>query len=329
MDWAVGVTTCVQRRAGPLPRTLASLRAAGFAIDRLFVDGDDDAAGWRTEFGCAVTARHPHVRTYGNWVLGLAELFVRHPQASRYAMFQDDFVCVRNLRVYLDACPHQPQTYLNCYTFPQNAKLARDRGVAAGWFESNQRGKGAVALVFDRAGVMTLLTHQKMVERPLTPGRGLTNVDGGVVNALKTAGYRELCHLPSLVQHTGLQTSMRDFDRRHPPQPLADTFPGEDCDALTLLTAGRTLPGGKVGAAAYDAYPADVRPALVAAWRGELEAIRRAIEGDRARLAAARTAAERQRYAAAIADYGRRLAHVEVNNPPYLTAEFLAGGEGR
>ena len=57
---------------------------------------------------------------------------------------------------------------------------------------------------------------------------------------LRTAGYRELCHLPSLVQHTGLQTSMRDFDRRHPAQPLAGLGDGGHAAAQA---GGRHLGG--------------------------------------------------------------------------------------
>lgn len=78
---------------------------------------------------------------------------------------------------------------------------------------------------------------------------------------------------------------------------------------------------GKPGAAAYDNFPEPLRGQLVKAWRGEVAAIKKAIEGDMARLAAATTARERDRYERAIEDYRRRLRARELNSPPYFTRE--------
>lgn len=227
MKWAYGVTTVPQRRRDLLVRTLGSLRAAGFPEPRLFVDGERDPRSWEDEFNLGVTARWPTIRTYGNWVLSLAELYIREPAAERYAVFQDDFVTYRNLRQYLESCKYPENGYWNLYTFPSNQALC-PRG-HRGWYESNQMGRGAVALVFDRSVVLSLLTHQHMVERPMDAHRGHKAVDGGVVEAFRKMGGKEYVHNPSLVQHTGLVSSMGNK-----PHKLAESFCGEEFDATLL-----------------------------------------------------------------------------------------------
>ena len=224
LRWAYGVTAVRQRLDdGLLRRTLDSLRMSGFDRPRLFVDGD--ATGFDS-LGLDMTVRTPTVRTFGNWVLGLWELYVREPNAERYAMFQDDFVTVRNLRQYLEASPYPANGYLNLYTFPCNQQLAKGEG----WYQSDQMGKGAVALVFDNEGVRDLLSQRHMVDRPLHVGRGHRSIDGGIVEAMKGAGRKEYVHNPSLVQHTGDISSMQNG--RH---ALAPSFRGEAWDAMEMM----------------------------------------------------------------------------------------------
>lgn len=229
------MTTVLSRLDDLLPRTLASLAAAGFDQPRLFVDGERDVSVYIDRFGLEVTNRYPLLRTFGNWWLALAELYVRTPLADRYAVFQDDFVTYRNLRLYLEACPYPVRGYWNLYTFPVNQALCP--AGHTGWYPSNQLGKGAVALVFDRETVLTLLASRYMAERPQDLHRGHRSVDGGIVTALTQVGWREYVHSPSLVQHTGLHSSMGN-DRckgKHTPFPLAPSWRGEGFDALDLL----------------------------------------------------------------------------------------------
>lgn len=233
MKWAYGLTTVGGRRKDLLPRTLASLRAGGFDRPRLFVDGTNDIPDWETEFGLDVTARTTPLRTYGNWTLALAELYLREPLADRYAVFQDDFVTYRNLREYLEHCKYPDKGYWNLYSFPRNEALApADK---TGWFKTDQKGKGAVALVFDRKAVLALLSNQHMVERPLNVHKGHKSVDGGLVTAAQLAGWTEYAHMPSLVQHTGVHSSMGNR-----PHQLSGSFRGEETDALTFFAEPRT-----------------------------------------------------------------------------------------
>lgn len=250
MKWAYGITTVAERLTTYLPTTLQALEAGGFPEPHLFVDG------LASENGCILdawpalshTVRKGRVGVHGNWILSFYELFLRNHDADRYVVFQDDIICARNLRGYLEAVAYpdgldgDPPGYLNLLTFPSNQLLApKDecgggRG-AVGFYPSNQLGKGAVALVFNRAAAVTLLSARTMVERSLDrtdalgSRRGTVNVDGGIVTAMNAAGYREYVHNPSLVQHVGFRTTIPG----HEGMPQAISFRGVNFDALTLL----------------------------------------------------------------------------------------------
>jgi hypothetical protein len=236
VKWAYGVTTVPRRRDTLLPRTLRSLANAGFDKPRLFVDGGDEATSvsYQEEFGCSVSTRNPQVRAYGNWILGLWELYLREPDADRYAMFQDDLEATRNLRAYLDKVELPECGYWNLYTFPPvipgiQAPPPADGRV--GFFPSNQYGRGAVALVFPRKAILELLASKETVERPQDPQRGHRNIDGAVINTLKPRGFTEYVHHPSLVQHTGIATTIQGGR----PHPQANPWLGVEYDATEFL----------------------------------------------------------------------------------------------
>jgi hypothetical protein len=150
-----------------------------------------------------------------------------NPQANYIAIFQDDFVTYKNLRYYLEQCPSPKDAYWNLFSFPKNESKANGR---KGWYPSNQKGYGAVALIFPTRVLLRILSHPHMIDRPLNEERGWKAIDGGIVTAARKQGISELVHSPSLVQHTGFISSMGND--RH---PLSKTFLGEDFDALELL----------------------------------------------------------------------------------------------
>lgn len=234
MKWAYGVTTVPERKDTLLPRTLASLAAAGFDKPRLFIDGANSIEPW-ANLGLDLTLRYPRIRTHGNFVLGLYELFIRDPDADRYVMFQDDILCVKNLKEYLEVSTTHEKCFWSLFTFPINYDLAK--GVR-GWFRANQLGKGAVGLVFSREGLKLLVGHQHMVDRvenrKIEPRNGWhvgeERVDGGVVESFKKSGWTEMCHNPSLTQHIGDQSTMG-----HMRYPEANSFPGAEVDVVELM----------------------------------------------------------------------------------------------
>ncbi len=241
VKWACGVTTVPERRADLLPRTLASLRNAGFDLVHLFVDGAQNPGHWEgMSPGGLITCRSPKLRAYGSWCLALAELYIRNPRADRFAIFQDDVAASKNLRAYLDACPLSPWRYWNLITYPRNIALA---GGKVGWHESCQRGWGAQGLVFSLEGVLALLTSRYIAERPLDQHRGHKSIDGGVSTGLRKVApgpkgerWVELCHNPSLLGHCGVATTI-DAGMAKPNQPEMrfPTFRGEGFDCLELL----------------------------------------------------------------------------------------------
>lgn len=246
MRWQVGLTTVPERMGTLLPRTLASLSAAGWDRVRLFCDGvtprDWDTA-WPSLHHLEVTLRHPRLRTFANWALALAELYARDPQADRYAMFQDDLIACRNLRPYLERTTKHEHSYFNLYLFPSNAELCP--AGYRGWYPARtlsggavfdsgvqeQTGRGAVGLVFTRSAVLDFLGCRAVLEKPLNAGHAsYKKVDGAVANALNKAGYTEMVHSPPLIQHLGHVSSMGN--RRHHDAP---GWRGEQFDALSLL----------------------------------------------------------------------------------------------
>lgn len=235
IKWAYGVTTVPSRLKDLLPRTLGSLAAAGFDKPRLFIDGAFplDAQRYRERFNLETTSRGPEVRTAGNWVLSIYELYYREPTADRFAIFQDDMVTYRRLREYLEVVPYPDKGYLNLYTFPSNQGLCptgKDGRPHIGWYKSNQYGRGAVALIFSREALVTLLSSPYLAARPQDCTRGHKSIDGGILESMKAAGWVEYVHNPSLVQHTGTLSSMGNK-----PHKLALSFRDEDLDAMDLL----------------------------------------------------------------------------------------------
>ncbi len=244
ITWSYGVMTVPSRRKELLPRTLYSLQKGGFDIPRLFVEDSSDIEGYQNQFKCPVTVRttqlHKLPGPSGNWVLALYELFVRNPNADRYAIFQDDLVTIRNLRQYLETWETSDVSYWNLYTFPSNVehieKREGNKPPTNGWHLSNQFGRGAVGLVFSKEVTIKLLGSEYIVRRFLDEKRGHLSIDGGIISTLSKLSIKEMVHYPSLLYHTG-----RDSSVGHMEQKQATSFPGEIYDAMELLNQSKSI----------------------------------------------------------------------------------------
>lgn len=235
MRWSYGVTTVPSRHA-TLIQTLASLHTAGFEDPWLFVDGCTTPQDYY-DMGCGVTPRTEQIGAYGNWVLGMIELYLRDPQADRYVIFQDDIECVKNLREYLTKVNYPDKAYLNLHLMRDNEALAKP-GVkgfveATYWKANYQTGRGAQALVFTNESLRILLRHPHILDRvrECSPIRRKVLIDGTVCKAMNESGYKEYVHVPSLVQHMDVPTTLEVAL----VQPKAATYPGSDYDAMQLL----------------------------------------------------------------------------------------------
>jgi hypothetical protein len=249
MLWAYGITTIPERRNDLFPRTMRSLKSAGFSSPRIFIDGayHEHENEYRTAFCCNVTMRYPRVLVSAHWLLSMWELYLREPKADRYVLFQDDIICYRNLREYLEVIPYPspaspipfPNGYCNLFTSPCNESGIKPSSIhPINWYPSRtlrnktgQGGKGAQALMFDNASLQALLSSPHMVRRFQNPTKSWKNIDGGIVQAMNDLGYREYIHFPSLVQHTGEESSTIAEGKRL----VSSTFRGEIFNALSLL----------------------------------------------------------------------------------------------
>jgi len=248
MNWAYAVTTYTGRSTTLLARTNESLLSGGFIDPILFIDGcnskddQDDYLGFNNQ----KVFRSGTVGCYGNWILTLWELYIRNPKAERFIIFQDDIVSVKNLRQYLEAVPVPDQfragkAYLNLYTAQCNERfieVERADGNTGkmiskkGWFNSDCLGRGALALMFHESAMPNLMSGFNMAHRIRDYSQGHRSIDGAVMQCHKNQKLTrfEYCHNPSLINHTGLRSTIGNA-----ANVTAPTFPGEDVDAMTFL----------------------------------------------------------------------------------------------
>lgn len=241
IPWAVGITTVPARLVTTLPKTLESLERAGFPDPRLFVDGISGPIP-HPILKYEMSVRSSKIGAFGNWLLALQELLIRYPVAERYALFQDDIIAPINLRHYLDRCQYRDNTYWNLTTYPAVAEMVHP---GRGWCVSPQKGKGAQGLVFSRDVACAILGSRQFVDRVTNVERnkhghakGTVNIDGGVVEAAKALGIRELVHMPSLLWHDhGEPSAIGHLDGFNPrkQQPEIRGWVGENFDCLSLL----------------------------------------------------------------------------------------------
>lgn len=237
--WAYGVMTVPSRRTTYLISTLKSLAVGGFDKPWLFVDGDTGGYSFHQintmDPNYGITYRYPMIRTAGNWYMAMTELYIRNPNANRFVLFQDDILVCRNLKKYLEygeslkRMTYQEKSYYNLYTFPSNEMRCPDPRYR-GWYPSNQLGKGAQALMFDRNAIQTLLSSRYFIDRFCDVHIGHKSVDGAICMSMTGAGFTEFVHNPSLVQHIGDETSMANLLKHK-----SVSFPGETFDACSLL----------------------------------------------------------------------------------------------
>lgn len=211
MRWANAITTTPARLKLLFPLTRKSLSAAGFTDLHVHIDGVPsygDLREIREHYGIHErTTINPNVGAIGNWLLTLWWLWLTIPDADVYAIFQDDLLMSKGVRAYVEESLAilPEQAYLNLYTASANYHLlgtdAKPKKGYQGWYESDQVGRGALALVFPRSAVPAILLWREWIGVNTR-----TCIDGVVANALRYAHFREYVHSPSLVQHVGVES---------------------------------------------------------------------------------------------------------------------------
>lgn len=218
MKWSCGLTTTPARRSSLLPQTVLSLAEAGFDDILIAVDGCDEPSAYTYNY---VTCRKLWSGNFANWYLTACEIYLRDPFADAYAMFEDDLIIARGARQYLEDTM-RAGGYYNMYTAYDNAP----RAGLNGWFQSAQRGMGALALAFKRDEFIKLLRDPDILfhANDVTPDRGRRRgewcVDAVIVTVLNKYGVSELCHWPSLVEHVGVESTLGNAPYRQVPAVL-------------------------------------------------------------------------------------------------------------
>lgn len=230
--WSYGITTVPSRKASTFPVTVMSLAKAGFDAPKLFVDGSGDPTAYGGFGNSGITCRERSLGAFGNWITSLSELYYAVPNADRFALFQDDFVTYPNLRKYLDRIILKDEAYLNLYTFPENEQYAPVGGFQ-GFYLSNSKGKGAVALVFGNWMTQQILNSPEVTDHAHNPSKGNRGIDNCLAKIAQRRRWHEYVHMPSLVQHIGHKSTIG-----HHEYPQSNSFRGEDFNASKLLDRG-------------------------------------------------------------------------------------------
>ena len=224
MQFSFAITSCDSRmKSGALNETVDQLNKAGFPTNQLVkaIDGVDGEP-----YGM-----------FGNWILTAWELWLRNPKSDFYCIFQDDIICCKNLKPYLQATlsPHA-NCYFNLYCGRSNTDHVMQLGLddqrkRKGWHISNQNGRGALGLVFPRPVFMHLLSSQEMVSHPQEP-EGTRGIDKTICLAFRRLGIKEMVHYPSLIQHRDENDVVST--RRPQPGRVSPCFVGEEFDAMSF-----------------------------------------------------------------------------------------------
>jgi hypothetical protein len=230
-QWMVGVITAPRREA-TLERTVQSLVAAGWTDYHLFAEPGSEVPSSLRPQTC--TVRVQRLGAWPNWVLGLAELFLRDPTADAYFMVQDDALFCRGTRAYLEwrLWPSPGLGVVSLYT-PSHHRS----GGEAGFFrrEVGWGAWGALAYVFPNPAVRSFLGDPRVIaHRSRGPRGGVVNVDSVVGRWCEESAQGYWMHNPSLAQHIGQTTTLRGRDTLEGRRSAAD-FPGAEVDIRLVM----------------------------------------------------------------------------------------------
>ena len=226
--WAVGVTTAPRRQV-TLPRSLESLANAGWKDVYLFSDGPvetPDIDG----LNLTVINRSKSSGIYSNWILSATELWLRHPNAERILIVQDDTIFCRGVREYLEQRSVPKDGLISLYT--AKGREANKPGFAP--VSPRLSGMGALAWLITPKFLHALLGDRRFLDHRISKN-GHKHIDVAVSQYCVRNNIPQYHHTPSLAQHIG-KTSTVGHDKGTQAHRQAPTFPGEDFDARSLLS---------------------------------------------------------------------------------------------
>lgn len=199
--WAVGITTSA-RKHPTIVKTIKALEHAGWDTGMIFAEPGsyiDCGSNWDYVY------RSKQTGIFGNWILGLYELFIRNINADAFFMTQDDIVMSPNSRKYLeDALWFTDQPHLVSLFGPN----AIDQDPSVGWRETSIYNGGPNAIIMSHETVQEILSsltplryygvqHQKKVSFD----------DLGIFKLMSEKNWSVFYPKPSIGDHIGHQST--------------------------------------------------------------------------------------------------------------------------
>lgn len=148
--WAIGVITA-PRNIPTLTKTIKSISNAGWNNGIIFAEPGiyEQHHNWKYCY------RSEKIGIFGNWMLGLYELFIRNIDADAFIMIQDDIILPPGLKKYLE----------NSLWFTDNdhivslftpASVSRDQ--PDGWHKTSEYNGGPAVIVMSHGAVRKILS---------------------------------------------------------------------------------------------------------------------------------------------------------------------------
>ena len=241
-QWAIGMTTA-SRTEPTRARTMRSLDAAGWQSQGVHVFAEPDVLLMQgEEYSGALTRRGKTAGAFANWYLALQELVLTQPDADAYVIFQDDVICCRDLRGYLEKSlwPEAVTGLVSLYCGMLQSGIGSEPG-----FQKIDPGNmlyGALAVAFPPGAARAILLHPGFL-RHRESRNGTHGIDLALAEWMNSSGLPGFVHTPSLVDHIG-QISSIFRSVRDGPERRTDSFVGEEASAIALFL--KTVPAARV-----------------------------------------------------------------------------------
>lgn len=199
--WAVGVITA-PRKHQTLVKTIKAIERAGWDNGVIFAEPgscNDVKGNW------AYVNRYKKTGIFGNWMLGLYELFIRNIDADAFLMIQDDIVIAPDTRNYLD----------NALWFTESPHLvslftlkAIDDNPECGWRSTTIYHGGPTAIVMSHETVQEIISSLIPLRYyGIQKQKGTSFDDLGIFALMAHKQWPVFYPKPSIGDHIGHQST--------------------------------------------------------------------------------------------------------------------------
>jgi hypothetical protein len=219
-SWAVGLTT-TRRTRSTIKYTLNNLANNGFQ-PTIFAEPNSYIPEDYKHYN--IVQRETKYGAFKNWYEGIKELRRSNPNASFYAMFQDDLILCKNVKDYIENTVWpEGAGVLSGYT-PVHYKGERGWN----WVNKGEHLWGAVALFFKGDAIDSIIEHPTIKDWD-----GHRNIDSRLGLWAQETGFKTFYHTPSLSQHIGDESTVCDAPATG--MRAAGDFMGEEFDIMQLF----------------------------------------------------------------------------------------------